>query len=98
MTKHIIAIITLLGAISIGAYANGDPVIEHSAMTVSRTPVSRQIPEIQVTYERLDITPADLYTHITVLYRLHNTSRKNLPLLLPNPLSGHIPLLNGHKC
>ncbi len=76
MTKHIIAIITLLGAISIGAYANGDPVIEHSAMTVSRTPVSRQIPEIQVTYERLDITPADLYTHITVLYRLHNTSRK----------------------
>ena len=62
--------------VAMWTFANGDPVIEHSSMTVSRTPISRHIPEIQIAYERLDITPADQYTHIEVLYRLRNTSRR----------------------
>lgn len=66
-------------AIAITTWANGDPVVEHSALTLSRTPVSRQIPEIQITYELLDITPSGKYTHFSVRYRFHNTSAESFP-------------------
>lgn len=62
---------------TLSMFANGDPVVEFSAMTLSRTPVSRHIPEIQIVHEWLDIYPADMHTRVHVRYRLHNTSDKD---------------------
>lgn len=62
---------------TLNMFANGDPVVEFSAMTLSRTPVSRHIPEIQIVHEWLDIYPADMHTRVHVRYRLHNTSDKD---------------------
>lgn len=67
----------LLAILATKAFANGDPVVEYSALTLSRTPVSRHIPEIQIVHEWLDIYPADMHTRVHVRYRLHNTSDKD---------------------
>ena len=56
--------------------ANGDPVAEYCALTLSKAPVSCAIPEIQIEREDLNIELMDGCSHIRVEYVLHNTSNK----------------------
>lgn len=58
------------------AFANGDPVAEYCALTLSKVPVPRAIPEIQIEREDLQIELLDGCSHIQVDYVLHNTSKK----------------------
>lgn len=68
------ALMLLLMPVSL--YANGDPVAQHCALTLSKAPVARQIPEIQIEKENLDIHLDDGFSRITVDYVLHNMTGK----------------------
>ncbi|MBQ7672272.1 MAG: hypothetical protein IJS49_04255 [Paludibacteraceae bacterium] len=59
------------------AQANGDPVATYCALTLSKVPVPRAIPEIQIERENLDITLEYGQARISVDYVLHNTSGKS---------------------
>ena len=74
MKKTVLALLCLLMSSSL--WANGDPVAEYSAMTLSRTPVAVHVPEVQLMQESLEITPMGTYTHVHVAYLLRNTSDK----------------------
>lgn len=58
-------------------FANGDPVAHYCALTLSKTPVARAIPEIQIEREDLHIRLEHGRSRILVEYTLHNTSRKH---------------------
>ncbi len=58
--------------------ANGGPVAELSAMTLSRTPMMRHCPEVQLLREEARFTPDRRYTQVEVTYLLHNRSDKEL--------------------
>ena len=62
---------------SLSAMANGDPVAEYCALTLSRMPVARAIPEIQIEREDLQIEFRDAHSRIKVDYVLRNTSGRN---------------------
>ncbi len=74
MKKTVLALLCLLMSSSL--WANGDPVAEYSAMTLSRTPVAVHVPEVQLMQESLEVTPMGTYTHVHVAYLLRNTSDK----------------------
>ncbi len=58
-------------------WTNGDPVAEFCALTLSKAPVPRAIPEIQIERENLHITLEYGQARISVDYVLHNTSKKS---------------------
>lgn len=60
------------------ARANGGPVAELSAMTLSRAPMMRHCPEVQLLREEARFTPDERYTQVEVRYTLHNCSGKAL--------------------
>ena len=60
------------------ANANGGPVIELSAMRLSRTPVMRHCPEVRLIREEARFTPDGRYTNVEVKYLLQNTTEKTL--------------------
>ena len=57
--------------LSVIVFANGDPVAEYCALTLSKTPVPRAIPEIQIEREDLNIELMDGCARIKVDYVLH---------------------------
>jgi len=56
------------------AYANGDPTATYCALTLSKAPVPRAIPEIQIERENLHVVLENGQSRIKVDYVLHNTS------------------------
>ena len=74
--KRWIFIVPLLIIVSRVA-ANGDPVAEFCALRLSKSPVQRTIPEIQIERENLHITLEYGQSRICVDYVLHNTSNKS---------------------
>ena len=56
--------------------ANGDPVAGYCALTLSKAPVPRAIPEIQIEREDLQVELLGGCSHIKVEYTLRNTSSK----------------------
>mgnify|MGYP003308281425 CR=1 FL=1 len=68
------ALMLLLMPVSL--YANGDPVAQHCALKLSKAPVARQIPEIQIEKENLNIHLDDGFSRVSVDYVLHNMSGK----------------------
>ncbi len=74
--KRWIYILTLL-LLPMKVWTNGDPVAEFCALTLSKAPVPRAIPEIQIERENLHITLEYGQAHISVDYVLHNTSKKS---------------------
>ena len=69
---------TLLLALFVttGLWANGDPTLEYCALMLSKTPVSRHIPEVQIVDEHIDFELLDRCTHVHVTYTLKNNSDK----------------------
>jgi len=70
--KRLLYIVMLL--LPMVAYANGDPTAEFCALTLSKTPVPRAIPEIQIERENLHVVLDYGQSRIKVDYVLHNTS------------------------
>lgn len=70
--KRLLYIVMLL--LPMVAYANGDPTAEFCALTLSKTPVPRAIPEIQIERENLHVVLDYGQARIKVDYVLHNTS------------------------
>lgn len=92
--KHTFSILPFL-LLSVIAFANGDPVAEYCALTLSKTPVPRAIPEIQIEREDLNIELMDGCARIKVDYVLHNTSNKkfkNIHYGFPVDWEGEGPL------
>lgn len=67
-----------LTIIPISVKANGGPVAELSALTLSRTPMMRHCPEVQLLREEVCFIPLYRYTMVEVRYLLHNTTAKEL--------------------
>lgn len=59
------------------SWANGDPVAQFSALTLSNHPVGRHIPEIRLNDEHLMILGKGKYTRYKVTYTLSNNSDKD---------------------
>lgn len=81
--------------LSVIVFANGDPVAEYCALTLSKTPVPRAIPEIQIEREDLNIELMDGCARIKVDYVLRNTSNKkfkNIHYGFPVDWEGEGPL------
>lgn len=57
-------------------WANGDPTVSYCALTLSKAPVSRHIPEVQIVDEKIVFEPRDRCTHVHVTYKLRNKSDK----------------------
>lgn len=68
--------IVLIALLPMVVYANGDPIAEFCALTLSKAPVPRAIPEIQIERENLHIELLHGCSRIEVDYVLHNTSGK----------------------
>lgn len=62
--------------VTTGLLANGDPTMNYCALTLTKTPVSRHIPEVQIVDEYIDFELLDRYTHVHVTYTLKNNSSK----------------------
>lgn len=62
--------------VTVGLWANGDPTMNYCALMLSKTPVSRHIPEVQIVDEHIDFELLDRYTHVHVTYTLKNNSSK----------------------
>lgn len=62
-------------------WANGDPVAERSALTLSRTPVAVHVPEVKLLDEHCLFTLHDGYTEVEVRYLLYNHSAKDFKTL-----------------
>ena len=62
--------------VTTGLLANGDPTLEYCALMLTKTPVSRHIPEVQIVGEHIDFELLDRYTHVHVTYTLKNNSDK----------------------
>ena len=79
--RHYPLIAAILAAtlIPMTASANGDPVIEYSAVMRSANPVPMTISEISLVSEKLTITPGVPYTRVDVEYTLRNDSGKDFP-------------------
>lgn len=56
--------------------ANGDPVAAYCALTLSKAPIPRAIPEIQIEREDLYVELLNACSRIKVEYTLHNKSNK----------------------
>jgi hypothetical protein len=56
--------------------ANGDPVVEYCALTLSKAPIPRAIPEIQIEREDLLVELLAGCSRLKVEYTLHNKSDK----------------------
>lgn len=72
MKRALYILTTLL--LPLMAWGNGDPTAMFCALTLSKAPVPRAIPEIQIERENLHITFESGQSHISVDYILHNTS------------------------
>ena len=79
MKKTILLIVLLSFAFALRA--NGDPVAERSALTLSRTPVAMCVPEVKLLDEHCLFTLHDGYTEVEVRYLLHNQSTKDFKAL-----------------
>ena len=66
-------LLAILLATTVAAKANGDPVAERSAMTLSRTPVAVHIPEVKLLDERCRFILRDGYTDVEVRWRRQGT-------------------------
>lgn len=78
MGKRVYIAVILLAFMPIKSIANGGPVAELSAMTLSRTPMLRHCPEVQLLREEARFTPDERYTKVEVRYTLQNRSGKAL--------------------
>ena len=72
---------TGLMAVVMQLLANGDPVAEHSALTLARTPIAVHIPEIKLLDEQCFFTLHDGYVEVSVRYLLHNNSNRDFKAL-----------------
>ena len=83
MRRFFFALLLLTGGT---LWANGDPVATFCALTLSRNPIGVHVPEVQLKYEHLTVTPEGRYTLVRVEYLLYNNSKKdfaNLPYGFP---------------
>ena len=78
MKKLVFLSLILLTLIPFSAKANGGPVAELSALTLSRAPMMRHCPEVQLLREEVSFIPLYRYTMVEVKYLLHNTTAKEL--------------------
>lgn len=74
--KGILVFLSCLLA-GITLWANGDPVATFCALTLSRNPVGKHVPEVQLKDEHLTVTPLGRYTLVRVEYILWNNSKKD---------------------
>ena len=74
-------LLTALLSLAFALHANGDPVAERSALTLSRTPVAVHVPEVKLLDEHCVFTLHDGYTEVEVRYLLHNQSTKDFKAL-----------------
>lgn len=75
MNRILVFLLCLLAGITL--WANGDPVATFSALTLSRNPISKHVPEVQLKDEHLTVTPLGRYTLVRVEYILWNNSKKD---------------------
>lgn len=74
MEKWFTVAALLMLVVPVSLYANGDPVAHHCALILSKSPVARRIPQIQIERENLEIHLDDGFSRVSVDYVLHNMS------------------------